>query len=80
MPIGILILVAFGILFYRAAVYERMAGWVWALASVALSLAVGFGLGMGVLWMIAAQVGLFIVMTWYNGYRKEQRQKRQREQ
>lgn len=75
MPIGILILVAFGIMFYRAAVYERMAGWVWALASMGLTLVVGFGLGLGVLWMIAAQVGLFIVMTWYNGYRRRKGQR-----
>ncbi|MGD2134606.1 MAG: hypothetical protein PVF27_00525 [Gemmatimonadales bacterium] len=75
MYLPILILVAFAILFFRAATYERMSPWPWAISSVGLTLIVGFLLGLGTLWMILAQVGLFIVMTWYNGYRKE-RQRR----
>ena len=33
----LLVLVTFGLLFYRAATYERMTGWVWAIISVGLS-------------------------------------------
>ncbi|MFQ6046476.1 MAG: hypothetical protein ACE5PT_09000 [Gemmatimonadales bacterium] len=65
-----LILIAFAALFYRAAEYERMSPWPWALSSAGLTWIVGTGLRRGVMWMILAQVGLFAVMTWYNGYRK----------
>lgn len=68
MPIALLVTVAFAILFYRAAVYERMSGWVWAVASFAVSFAV-MGMGRGMVVVILAQVALFGVMTWYNASR-----------
>jgi hypothetical protein len=68
MNILLLALVAFAVLFYRAAEYERMSPFVWGLASVALSLAL-IGVG-GRLWLlIVGQVGLFLVMWWYNAFR-----------
>ena len=64
----ILVLVACGALFYRAATYERMAGWAWATMSVGLSAVVmQFG-GIGL--MLLAQVALFIVMWVYNAHRR----------
>ena len=60
----VVVLVASGILFYRAATYERMSGWFWAIVSIALSLITMLFGGIGL--MIMAQVGLFIAMWVYN--------------
>ncbi len=68
--IGLLATIAFAILFYRAADYERMSPWAWALGSFALSLIVSFGLHGGLGMIVLAQIALFGVMTWYNAKRK----------
>ena len=68
MALTILVVVCAAILFYRAAVYERMAGWAWAIMSLAVSaIVVLLSFGIGVL--ILGQVGLYVVMWWYNAYR-----------
>jgi hypothetical protein len=66
---GLLVGIVFAVLFYRAATYERMSGVAWAVASFALSIVVNW-LGGGILSMLLAQVGLFLVMWWYNANRK----------
>jgi hypothetical protein len=70
MYLPVLVLVASAVAFFRAATYERMSSWIWAISSVGLSLIVGFLLGLGLLWMILAQVALFLVMAWCNGNRR----------
>ena len=70
MYLGLLVAVCFSVLFYRAAVYERMSPLLWGVASFALSLAVT-GLHGGIVAVILAQIGLFAAMTWYNARRKQ---------
>jgi hypothetical protein len=68
MPIGLLIGVASAVLFFRAATYERMSPWIWTISSVGLTLIfslVAPSIGL----LIGAQVGLFVVMWWYNARR-----------
>lgn len=69
--IGLLVPLGFALLFYRAAVYERMSPIVWALASIGVTVVAQQGLRLGLFWVFVGQVGLFVLMTWYNGYRKE---------
>lgn len=61
--------IAFAVLFFRAAQYERMSPALWTVASLTLSLIVTF-LTSSVVLVILAQVGLFGVMWWYNAKRK----------
>lgn len=68
MNLSFLAIVAFAVLFYRAAQYERLSPVLWGLASVALSVAV-LGLRSRLWLLILAQVGLFLVMWWYNAFR-----------
>jgi len=70
---GVLVLGGFALLFYRAAAYERMSPMVWALASIGVTVVVQQGLRLSLVWVFFGQVGLFLLMTWYNGYRKEKR-------
>jgi hypothetical protein len=62
---GLLIGVACAMLFFRAAEYERMSPWGWAVSSFGLSLIAG-SLRSGLLVMVLVQAGLFVVMWWYN--------------
>ncbi len=71
--IGILIGIGCAVLFYRAAQYERMSPWLWALASLGLAAIVG-SLTSGVAMVLLAQVGLFGVMWWYNVRRAGRRE------
>ncbi len=64
--LGLLATIAFAVLFYRAADYERMSPWAWALGSFALSMIVTMGLHGGLGMIVIAQILLFGVMTWYN--------------
>ena len=64
----LLVAIACAILFYRAAYHERMSPWLWAFASMGLSLIVS-QLAAGILWMLLAQVGLFVAMWAYNAQR-----------
>ena len=66
-PLPILIGVACAVLFFRAATYERMSGWAWAISSLALT---ALTAGFGVLAMLLAQVVLFGVLWWVNATRK----------
>ena len=66
---GLLIGVASAVLFFRAATYERMSPWLWTVASVGLT-AVATLLLPSIGLLIGAQVGLFLVMWWYNARRK----------
>ena len=68
MSLSLLVGVACAVLFFRAAQYERMSPWVWAIASIGLHLAVGF-LSPSILLALLAQAALFIVMWWYNAKR-----------
>lgn len=65
---GLLVGIACAVLFFRAAQYERMSPWLWAIASLALSLIVSL-LFRSVLWMLLAQAGLFAGMWAYNAQR-----------
>jgi hypothetical protein len=72
MYLGLLVGICFAVLFVRAATYEHMSPVLWGASSFALSLAVG-GLGGGLVAVIGAQVGLLILMWWYNAFRKQGR-------
>ena len=61
----LLIGVAFAILFYRAADYERMSPWAWTAASLGVTAILLF-LGSGLFLMIIAQLALFGGLWWYN--------------
>jgi hypothetical protein len=63
MPIDILIGVACGILFFRAATVERMSAPLWAAASGLLTAAVAAA-GRGTPVILAAQAGLVLLMWW----------------
>src|SRR6185503_13006300 len=63
-----LIGIACGILFYRAAEYERMSPWLWAIASVGLSLIVDL-MTRSIMAVLVSQVVLFGIMWWYNAKR-----------
>jgi hypothetical protein len=68
MYLGVLIAVACATFFYRAADYEHMSPWVWGGASFGLSLIVYVLTGSLAL-ILVAQVGLFLLMWWYNAKR-----------
>ena len=72
MPILILIGVACGILFFRAATVERMSAPLWAAASGLVTVAVAAA-GRGTAVILAAQVGLFVIMWWYNAARRRRK-------
>lgn len=59
------------ILFFRAADYERMSPWAWTLGSLSAS-AISIFIGGGLRLLIVGQVGLFLVMWWYN-FRRQAR-------
>ena len=65
---SLLIGVACAILFFRAATYERMSPWLWALASVGLTVLASL-LSSSVFLVLGAQVALFLAMWWYNAQR-----------
>lgn len=67
MPIVLLVGVSCAVLFYRTADAERLSPLLWGSASLALTLAVA---DRGVLRILVAQAGLFLVMWWYNAYRR----------
>ncbi len=67
--LGLLATIAFAVLFYRAADYERMSPLAWGAGSFALSMIVTLGLRGGIGMIVIAQVLLFGVMTWYNAKR-----------
>jgi hypothetical protein len=69
MPILLLVGVSCSVLFYRAADAERLSPLLWGAASLALTLAAAVG-GRGVIVILAGQAGLFLVMWWYNAYRR----------
>ncbi|MEZ4376698.1 MAG: hypothetical protein R3B35_00275 [Gemmatimonadales bacterium] len=72
---NLLFLVAFAILFHRAADYERMNPWLWSIASLGLS-------GVAILsrWHVAAyfasQGAIFGAMWWHNLRRQRERGRR----
>ena len=68
MPIGLLIGVACAVLFFRAATYERMSPWLWVLASAGLT-AIATLLLPSIGLLLGAQVGLFLLLWWYNARR-----------
>ena len=71
MGMSLLVLVCGAALFYRAAEYEGMSPLAWGTASIALTAIIGMGLHGGIGLMVLAQVALFIVMWWYNAFRKK---------
>ncbi len=86
---GLLGGLGFAALFYAAAEYEHMAGWKWALASLALSATVRALFPFSFVFVLPAQFGLFGVMWWMNSKRMaaletdraaRQEQERQRRQ
>lgn len=66
----LLFLVAFAALFYRAADYERLNPFIWAVASLGIT-GVMMLRGAAILPLFLAQAGLFGVMWWYNIWRKK---------
>jgi len=63
-----LVAICGAILFFRAARYERMSPWLWAIASFGLSLIVSFLLT-NIIWVILVQIALFGGMWAYNAQR-----------
>jgi len=72
MNLGLLIGVAFAVLFYRAADYERMSPWAWVAASIGVTLILSLKVG-SITLLIIAQLALFILMWWYNVKRQDRR-------
>jgi hypothetical protein len=72
--LGLLILIACAMFFYRAAEYEGMSPWPWAVASLGLTVVVST-LAADVTMVLLAQVGLFGAMWWYNVRRADRRPK-----
>jgi len=70
MTLGLLIGVAFAVLFHRAAWYERMSPWAWVAASIGVTLIVSMKVG-SITLLIIAQVALFVLMWWYNMKRQD---------
>lgn len=61
----LLFLVAFAVLFHRAADHERMNPWLWSTASLGLS-GIGALRGWGIAALFACQAALFGAMWWHN--------------
>ncbi len=68
MTLIVLLAVACAIMFYRAADYERLSGWVWATASFATFLIAGF-VSSSIWVALALQAALFVLMWVYNAKR-----------
>lgn len=68
----LLFLVAFAMLFHRAADYERMNPWLWSAASLGLS-GIGILRSWGMPALLASQGALFGVMWWQNLRRLRER-------
>lgn len=64
----LLVGLACAIFFFRAAQYERMSPWLWALSSLGISFIVSL-LFASLLWVVLAQIGLFAGMWAYNAQR-----------
>ena len=65
MPIysfNFVLLVVFGIFFYRAGLFDGGSGVLWSAISVAVSLLIWQGFGWGLLAMLLGQFGLFVVI------------------
>jgi hypothetical protein len=67
--VGLLGGLGFAALFYFAAEYEHMAGWKWAVASLALSVTVRGLFPLSFIFILPAQFGLFLVLWWANSRR-----------
>jgi 4-amino-4-deoxy-L-arabinose transferase-like glycosyltransferase len=70
MNLGLLIGVACGVLFYRAARYERMSPWAWVAASVGVTLILSMKVP-GITLLLIGQMALFGLMWWYNVRRQD---------
>ena len=68
MDLRLLVGIACAVLFFRAAQYERMSPWLWAVGSLGLS-AIASLLFRSWLWVLLAQIGLFVGMWAYNAQR-----------
>lgn len=66
MPIGVLLLVAGAVLYYRLGQHEYGAGFVTAGLSIALWLITWVALGWGWLGYLGGQAALLGGLTWYN--------------
>jgi heme/copper-type cytochrome/quinol oxidase subunit 2 len=64
--------VACGILFFRAARYERMAPWAWTAASIGLTVILSMT-SPSVTLLLIVQAALFVLMWWYNIRRQDRR-------
>jgi hypothetical protein len=72
--LGLLIGVACAVLFFRAARYEGMAPWAWAVASLALTVIISMRSGSTTLLLIV-QAALFALMWWYNVRRQDRKRR-----
>lgn len=68
--LGILGGLTFALIFYKAAEYEHMTGWKWAVASLAVSVTVRGLFPLSFVFLLPAQFGLFLVFWWMNARRK----------
>ena len=65
MTIALFLGLIFSVIFFRVAEYEHMSPWTWSVASLGLSGIITLRGGTIAL-LFPAQVGLFVLMWWYN--------------
>ncbi len=69
MNLVLLIGVACGVLFFRAAYYEHMSPWAWTAASVGIT-AILASVNPSIALLLIAQVALFALLWWTNARRQ----------
>lgn len=72
MNLTLLIGIACAVLFFRAAYYERMSPWAWAIGSLGLTVILSMK-SPSVTLLLIVQVALFGVMWWYNVRRQDRK-------
>jgi len=72
MYLGLLIMLACAVAYYRIGEMEYQKGFLLSVISTLLWLGLSFGLGCGWLLCIGAQVGLFVVLTIINMFRSHE--------
>jgi hypothetical protein len=73
--LGIIGGLTFAILFYKAAEYEHMTAWKWAVASLAVSVTVRGLFPLSFIFLLPAQFGLFLIFWWMNTRHKAERER-----
>ena len=71
MYLGIVVIIASAVFFYKAAEFENASTLVWTGLSVLISILIWLVLGGGVVFLAFGQVALFVGITVYRMFRKE---------